>query len=63
MITRNPDHTVLRTFYLQVRGPEHDPAEIEVAEALGPALSEAEENIADLLPEGYSVKIGEWDHE
>jgi hypothetical protein len=32
---------------------------IECAEILGAALSEAEENISDLLPEGWYVKIEE----
>jgi hypothetical protein len=46
----------LMTWTLRLMGPEG-----AVPEEMAGALSEAEENISDLLPEGYYVKIEEWD--
>jgi len=50
----------LASYRLRVMGPEGWPGFPGPA-GLGGALSEAEENISDLLPEGYYVKIEEVD--
>lgn len=53
--------TTLATYTLRVMGPEGWPDFPDAARGLGGALSEAEENLNDLLPEGYYIKIEEWD--
>lgn len=55
------DYVTLATYNLQVIGPEGWPGFEDPVGVLGRALSEAEENISDVLPEGYYVKIAEWD--
>lgn len=57
------DYVCLATYNLQVIGPEGWPGFEDPIGVLGRALSEAEENISDVLPEGYYVKIREWDDE
>lgn len=58
------EHAVLATYVLQLIGPRLDiPV---VPEGFGRALvgglvAEAEENLSDVLPDGYYVKIREWD--
>ena len=47
---------VLQTYTLQILGPEHGREFTGVADEL---LREAEENLSDLLPTGYSVRIKE----
>ena len=53
------DEITFRTYVLQVIGPEryagHD------QEIPKPLIRETEENLTDLLPEGYRVTIKEWD--
>lgn len=53
----------LATYTLQLFGPDR----ILLTAADWPAwrgwLLEAEQNLTDLLPEGYSVRIKEWDDE
>ena len=57
------DHAVLATYNLQVIGPEGWVGFSDPVGVLGRALEEAEENISDVLPEGFYVKIREWDDE
>lgn len=53
----------LATYTLQVFGPE-DERHATFGTGLSDALlRETEENLTDLLPEGYSVTIKEWDDE
>lgn len=58
----------LATYTLQLIGPKDEiPPDwrgniVRVRSVLNPALlRETEENLTDLLPEGYSVRIKEWD--
>jgi hypothetical protein len=55
------EYDTVRLYTIRVMGPAV--RETETVEGLGAALLEAEENISKLLPEGYYVKIEEWDHE
>jgi len=48
---------VLQTYTLQLIGPSYH-GEHAIPDHL---LRETEENLTDLLPEGYEVKIKEWD--
>jgi len=61
---RNPgkesEPVVLQTYVLQLLGPRNHTLESE-AHIANAFLTETEENLTDLLPEGYSVKIEEWD--
>lgn len=57
------DYAVLATYTLQVIGPEGWPGFGDALLVLSNALREAEENVSDLLPDGYGVKIREWDEE
>lgn len=59
---------LLATYTLQLFGPK--PTALwrgpiaTTAVGIGPTLlRETEENLTDLLPEGYSVRIKEWDDE
>ena len=59
---------VVWTYTLQVIGPTH-PTSYPLGAGLAnwepridpELLREAEENLSDLLPEGYSVRIRDWD--
>ena len=55
------DYVTLADYRLRLVGPEGWPGFEDPVGVLGRALSEAEENISDLLPEGYYVKIEEAD--
>jgi hypothetical protein len=52
---------LLASYRLRVMGPEGWPRWRHPSPDLGRALSEAEENISDLLPEGYYVRFEEAD--
>ena len=60
---------ILATYVLQVLGPE--PHEVDgvwrpydlAREPFSWWLRETEENLTDLLPEGFSVRIREWNEE
>lgn len=57
--------TTLATYTLELTGPSsevHTWPYMHGAPLLR-ALRETEENLTDLLPPGYSVKIREWDKE
>ena len=60
---------VLQTYVLQLLGPSPQRAGWQgslqsTATGIGPRLlRETEENLTDLLPDGYSVRIKEWDEE
>ena len=62
-----PEPVVLQTYTLQLIGPSPQRAGWQgplqsTATGIGPRLlRETEENLTDLLPAGYSVKIEEWD--
>lgn len=56
-----PDPIRLATYTLRIMGPEGWPGFPDAARGLGAALSEAEENLNDLLPEGYYTVIEEAD--
>lgn len=59
-------HNVLATYTLQLIGPPGGlgmPVSLSEAFRFGAHLRETEENLTDLLPEGYSVRIREWDEE
>lgn len=51
----------VKVYWIRIMGPdERTPEDEEGAlEAVSGAISEAEENISDLLPEGYYAKIDE----
>ena len=53
------DYVTLADYRLRLVGPEGWPGFDDPVGQIGRALSEAEENISDLLPEGYYVKIEE----
>jgi len=53
---------VLQTYTLELLGPLNHALESE-ARIANAFLHEIEENLTDLLPEGYSVRIREWDEE
>lgn len=55
------DYVTLADYRLRLVGPEGWPGFEDPVGQIGRALSEAEENISDLLPEGYYVKFEEWD--
>lgn len=57
------DYAVLATYTLQVIGPEGWPGFPAPLGVIDAALRESEENVSDLLPNGYSVLIREWDSE
>ena len=63
---RNPGEgselVVLQTYTLELIGPRNHALESE-ARIANAFLHETEENLTDLLPEGYSVRIKEWDEE
>ena len=55
-----PEPVVLQTYTLQLLGPASNRAVWPYL--IGPRfLRETEENLTDLLPAGYSVKIRPWD--
>ena len=51
---------VLQTYVLQLLGPKDTPYPRGLSLAV---IMETEENLTDLLPEGYSVLIRAWDEE
>lgn len=51
---------VVKTFALQIMAPLRTLVELPDFPAL---MRETEENLTDLLPDGYSVRIKEWDSE
>jgi len=53
------DYVTLADYRLRLVGPEGWIGFDDPIGVMGRALSEAEENISDLLPEGYYVKIEE----
>ena len=53
------DYVTLADYRLRLVGPEGWPGFEDPVGQIGRALSEAEENISDLLPEGYYVKFEE----
>ena len=53
------DYVTLADYRLRLVGPEGWPGFEDPVGQIGRALSEAEENISDLLPENYYVKIEE----
>jgi len=55
------DYVTLADYRLRLVGPEGWPGFEDPVGQIGGALSEAEENISDLLPEGYSVRFEEAD--
>jgi len=57
--TEKPEPVVLQTYTLQLLGPANSALAMWIA--WKNAIEETEENLTDLLPEGYSVKIKEWD--
>ena len=57
--TENSEPEVLQTYTMQVVGPYF--ARQAIWRIPPSVLRETEENLTDLLPEGYSVKIKEWD--
>ena len=61
--TEREEVAVLQTYTLQLVGPpRHYPDGMLIGASVAwNALKETEENLTDLLPEGYSVKIREWD--
>jgi hypothetical protein len=52
------NQAILQAYTLELRGPDHG---LEFTGISPLILREAEQNITDLLPEGYSVRIKEWD--
>ena len=57
--TEEPEPVVLQTYTLELLGPRGSILAAWVA--WENAIRETEENLTDLLPEGYEVKIKEWD--
>ena len=55
------ESVLLASYRLRIMGPEGWPGFQHAASELGFITSETEENISDLLPEGYYCKIEEWD--
>jgi len=55
------DYVTLADYRLRLVGPEGWPGFDDPIGVMGRALSEAEENISDLLPEGYYVRFEEAD--
>ena len=55
------DYVTLADYRLRLVGPEGWPGFEDPVGQIGRALSEAEENISDLLPEGYYAKFEEAD--
>jgi len=55
------DYVTLADYRLRLVGPEGWPGFEDPVGQIGRALSEAEENISDLLPEGFYVKFEEAD--
>jgi len=58
----------LATYVLQVLGPEPREGDVQMSYDLAREpfswwLRETEENLTDLLPEGFSVVIREWNEE
>jgi len=56
-----PEPTVLQTYTLHLIGPRWMSAPWPHVILPDVLLREAEENLTDLLPTGYSVRIKEWD--
>jgi hypothetical protein len=56
--TEKPEPVVLQTYTLQLLGPRSTAWPYVVLPDV--FLRETEENLTDLLPESYSVKIKEW---
>lgn len=56
-----PTFTTLTTYTLQVIGPRNADGTQPQFEFDRAFLRETEENLTDLLPDGYSVVIKEWD--
>jgi hypothetical protein len=52
---------VLQTYTLQLVGPPNSILATWVAWEWENSIRETEENLTDLLPEGYEVEIKEWD--
>ena len=63
-ITEKPEAVVLQTYTLQLIGPI-PPKAFQLLNlqhwAFPSMMRETEENLSDLLPEGYSVTIRRWD--
>lgn len=57
------DYAVLATYTLQVIGPEGWPRFDNAALFLPDVMMETAENVTDLMPNGYSAVIREWDEE
>ena len=55
------ESVLLASYRLRVMGPEGWPGFGDALLVIGRALSEAEENISDLLPDNYYVKFEEDD--
>jgi hypothetical protein len=55
------ESVLLASYRLRIMGPEGWPGFYAPTSFLTAALEEAEENISDLLPEGYYAKVEEWD--
>ena len=55
------DYVTLADYRLRLVGPEGWPGWGDPRQGIQRALEEAEENISDLLPEGYYVKFEEAD--
>lgn len=51
---------ILATYNLMLLGPTADPTNMRHWKLFKPALRETEENLTDLLPDGYRVVIREW---